>query len=74
MFPWSRSCLFQRKDDQRSASSVVTMVVLFKFGRLLCVLAVPLMNSVKLLIYLNALLNQALVVHPQDSLSDHFSD
>lgn len=69
MFPCSRSCLFQREDDQLSANFVITMVVLFKFERLLCVLAVLLMNSVKLLIYLSALLNQALVICPQDSLS-----
>jgi len=68
MFPCSRSCLFQRKDDQPHASTVVTMVVLFlfKFERFLCVLAVVLTISVKILMYLNTLLNQALVIHPQD--------
>lgn len=71
MFACLRSCLFQRKDDQLSVHSAVTMVVLilFKFKRFLWFLGVLLTNSVKLLIYLNALLNQALVIHPHDLLS-----
>lgn len=68
MFPCPSSCLFQRKNVMCSASYAVTIVVLFLFNSISLCFGCTSDKHGEAINILNALLNQGLVVHPQDLL------